>query len=205
MSREDERQKTHGDYWNVTTAAWLLIEAAPPAIPSFPLFFFPSTGSVSYCWRRRFNQQPGRRRHVPIIAMRLLPLVLSAHASGFNPGSGFGPPENGTGSRSCQFCGLEAAGWQERFHLNGDHDDERSANIVSACVLCYLCQHLERWSIDQEAILIWLPELTQGAVIALARDAHRRLAAHGRISLFGAAAHEFSMAMFLRRGTPSWR
>lgn len=111
--------------------------------------------------------------------MRLLPLVLSAHASGFNPGSGFGPPENGAGSRSCQFCGLEAAGWQERFHLNGDHDDERSANIVSACVLCYLCQHLERWSIDQEAILIWLPELTQGAVIALAREAHRRLAAHG--------------------------
>jgi len=111
--------------------------------------------------------------------MRLLPLVLSAHASGFNPGSGLGPPENGAGSHSCQFCGLEAAGWQERFHLNSDHDDERGANIVSACVLCHLCQHLERWSIDQEAILIWLPELTQGAVIALARDAHRQLAAHG--------------------------
>ena len=110
--------------------------------------------------------------------MRLLPLVLSAHASGFNPGSGFCAPENGAGSRSCQFCGLEAACWQERFHLNGDHDDEGGANVVSACVLCHLCQHLERWSIDQEAILIWLPELTQGAVIALARDAHRRLAAH---------------------------
>ncbi len=111
--------------------------------------------------------------------MRLLPLVLSAHAPGFNPGSGFCAPENGAGSRCCQFCGLEAAGWQERFHLNGDHDDESGANIASACVLCHLCQHLERWSIDQEAIVIWLPELTQGAVIALARDAHRRLAARG--------------------------
>ena len=37
--------------------------------------------------------------------------------------------------------------------------------------------------IDDEAVLIWLPEMTQAALNALARGVHLRLAAHGALHL----------------------
>ena len=113
--------------------------------------------------------------------MPLLPLALSAHVSAWNPVGVSGGVE---GQRpaldaSCQFCGLHAAGWQEPFHCNGDHADASPGNIVSACPLCHLCQHLDRPHIHEEAALIWLPEMSQAAVIALARGVHLVLQACG--------------------------
>ena len=113
--------------------------------------------------------------------MPLLPLALSAHASAWNLA---GVPGPGGGDRSgpdvpCRFCGLLTAGWQEDFHLNGDHHDAAPANVVTACPLCHLCQHLDRPAIEREAALVWLPELSQAAVIALARQVHLALREHG--------------------------
>ena len=113
--------------------------------------------------------------------MSLLPLALSAHASAWNPagvpGPGGGPvakPE-----APCRFCGLGTARWSEWFHLSGNHDDNAPANIVPACPLCHLCQHLERPYIGLEAALIWLPDLSQAAVVTIARQVHLTLHAHG--------------------------
>ena len=113
--------------------------------------------------------------------MPLLPLALSAHVSAWNP---VGVTDGVEGQRpaldrSCQFCGLDAAGWQEPFHCDGDHANGSPGNIVSACPLCHLCQHLDRPHIHEEAALIWLPEMSQAAVIALARGVHLVLHAHG--------------------------
>jgi hypothetical protein len=41
-------------------------------------------------------------------------------------------------------------------------------------------QNLERCEIDREAILIWAPEFTQGALNALVHRIHRIAAAHGK-------------------------
>ena len=113
--------------------------------------------------------------------MAILPLVLSAHPSAWNPAGILGwvgeqviPPD-----ATCRFCVLDAAGWQEAFHLDGDHGNASPGNVVSACPLCHLCQHLDRPTLHEEAALIWLPELSQAAVIALARSAHLVLRAHG--------------------------
>jgi len=111
--------------------------------------------------------------------MPLLPLILSTHASSFCLGSETHKSVDGGGSSSCQFCGLKAASWRERFHLNGDHGDERPTNIAVACVLCHLSQHLESLTIEEEALLIWLPEMTQGALNACMRGVHQTLVAHG--------------------------
>ncbi len=112
--------------------------------------------------------------------MPLLPLALSAHASGWNP---VGAPDGTRGQHpgldaSCRFCGFDAAGWQEPFHLDGDHANAALDNIAAACPLCHLCQHMDRPTIPGEAVLIWLPEVSQGAVIALARRIHLVLRAH---------------------------
>lgn len=46
------------------------------------------------------------------------------------------------------------------------------------CALCHLAQSLERSEIDREAVLIWAPEFTQGALNALVHRIHRIAAAH---------------------------
>jgi hypothetical protein len=42
-------------------------------------------------------------------------------------------------------------------------------------------RHLERESITEEAVLIWLPEMTQAALNALAYAAHKRLLREGAL------------------------
>lgn len=72
----------------------------------------------------------------------------------------------------------DPAGWQEAFHLNRNHGDQTSGNVVPACPLCHLAQHLNRPCIEQEAVVIWLPEMTQAALNSLAREIHLTLHAH---------------------------
>jgi hypothetical protein len=113
--------------------------------------------------------------------MRLLPLVPSAHASSWyavvaDEGPGLAPPARA----ACRFCGWTEPGWLELFHLNGDHEDAAPGNLVWACVLCHLHQHLDRPQIEQEAALIWLPDMSPAAVVALARHCHLVLTRHDR-------------------------
>jgi len=110
-----------------------------------------------------------------------LSLALSVHPSAWNPAGvpGWGRGQAIPADAACRFCGLDAAGWQEAFHCDGDHGNASPGNVVPACPLCHLCQHLDRPGIHEEAALIWLPELSQAAVVALARSAHLVLRAHG--------------------------
>ena len=89
----------------------------------------------------------------------LCPLVISVSRDRhLHPPAPPSPDPNG----HCLFCG----------GLIGAHDaGERS------CALCMLVTHLERPRIDDEVSLIWLPEMTQAALICLVRETHIRL--HG--------------------------
>ena len=84
--------------------------------------------------------------------MRLAPLTLSVCENGA-PG--------GAHRSSCPFCGVRLAEGREPF-LCGDGSEE------SSCVPCSLVRHLERQTIAEEAVLIWLPDLSQAALNALA-------------------------------------
>jgi intracellular multiplication protein IcmJ len=55
--------------------------------------------------------------------------------------------------------------------------DTRDA--VAACPLCHACQTLNRPRIEQEFVLIWLPEVSQPALIHLVRSCHLVFHAHG--------------------------
>jgi hypothetical protein len=55
----------------------------------------------------------------------------------------------------------------------------RSYDGVAGCVLCFLCCHLERPRIDEEAALIWLPEMSQPAINVTMREIHMQLRALG--------------------------
>ena len=96
--------------------------------------------------------------------MRLAPLVLSVRESG----------RMGGAQSSCPFCGVRLAEGQEPFLC-----PDGSADF--SCAPCHLVRHLERDTIAEEAVLIWLPEMTQTALNALAHGAHRRLARDGAL------------------------
>jgi intracellular multiplication protein IcmJ len=99
--------------------------------------------------------------------VRLLPLVLSSH-----PLLGQGVEARRQSAGACGFCGHEAALWREQAVGKGKA-------CAGACAFCHLAQHLERPDIDSEAILIWLPELTQAALNRVAWQIYRTLASHG--------------------------
>lgn len=74
---------------------------------------------------------------------------------------------------ACSFCGCSIrhyAGLMEKI----------ARNAAPICCLCHLCQHLERPEIEREAIVIWLPEFTQGALNALVRKIHLTQVAHNK-------------------------
>ena len=59
----------------------------------------------------------------------------------------------------CEFCGMPSAGG-----LGG-----------GACVPCHLVLHLDRPHIDVEAVLGWIPEISQAALNRIIRELHCRL------------------------------
>ena len=70
----------------------------------------------------------------------------------------------------CPFCGMHSRR-SRRFAASA----RRSHDSAAACVLCYLCRHLERPRIDEEAVLVWLPEMSQPALNVTMREIHMQL------------------------------
>jgi|HubBroStandDraft_2_1064218.scaffolds.fasta_scaffold245311_2 intracellular multiplication protein IcmJ len=110
------------------------------------------------------------------MTIRLRPLVLSANfgdeATG--PPGAAGETLNNSNEPRCAFCGMRSGCWQ-RFVAPA----RRSHDCVAACVLCYLCRHLERPRIDEEAALVWLTEMSQPALNVAMREIHLQLRALG--------------------------
>jgi intracellular multiplication protein IcmJ len=107
--------------------------------------------------------------------MRLTPLTLSVCENGEGGGKHRG---------SCPFCGVRLDKGREPFPcIDGSEE--------SSCVPCFLVRHLERETIAEEAVLIWLPDLSQAALNALANGVHRRLAGEGALYL---AASPFAVS-----------
>ena len=95
--------------------------------------------------------------------MTLLPLFPLRTADLVGPLSGCGV---------CRFCGFGAAGWM----CSVRQGDE----IVSCCLLCSLCRGLDRPRIVEEVAPIWLPEMTQRALVAVVRRLHLICHQHGQ-------------------------
>ena len=64
---------------------------------------------------------------------------------------------------------------------------------MPCCVLCSLPQHLERPRVDEEAILVWLPEISQQAINVTMREMH--------VALQGLGEDVHADAVFRNRGS----
>ena len=101
--------------------------------------------------------------------MALQPITLSIYPTWSDD-----PAKPADGLAACAFCGVAAGRWAGRGCLPPGY-----RIVAPACPLCSLPQHLERPRIDDEAALVWLPEISQAALNATLREVHVRLQALG--------------------------
>jgi intracellular multiplication protein IcmJ len=78
---------------------------------------------------------------------------------------------------TCLFCGAS---------LGLHAEDGR------CCAACILVRHLERPRIDEEARLVWLPEMSQAALVCLVREIHGRLRVAGESLCGGSPAAHYA-------------
>lgn len=64
---------------------------------------------------------------------------------------------------TCRFCGFQARDHQEVINLDNDYGNNKSSNLVTACVFCAQCMFLESVGTGEYGggTLIYLPEFTQ--------------------------------------------
>ncbi len=64
---------------------------------------------------------------------------------------------------TCQYCGFQADAYQEVVNLDGNYNNNKLANLITACCFCSQCLFLQTAGVDDKSggQLIYLPELSQ--------------------------------------------
>jgi intracellular multiplication protein IcmJ len=70
---------------------------------------------------------------------------------------------------TCRYCGFVSRKYQEINYLNGDRSDWNEKNLVTACIFCQQCFHLDEVSTMRSGVLLWLPEIEQAELHHIAR------------------------------------
>lgn len=113
---------------------------------------------------------------------RLLPLRFAVQHSTWTAApacAGHGITEPGQETGTCRFCGDPRPVAPAPLPLDGDYGNRQAANLATACLHCQALHRLGEEQIDQEATLVWLPDISQSALNWLVRAIHRVFLAHG--------------------------
>ncbi len=123
--------------------------------------------------------------------MRLLPLVPSAHLSAWIPDAdteGVREAHRATLLRddhTCRFCGFQASDRQDVVPLDGNPANRAPDNLTTCCLLCATVQQLSRPTAAREAVLIWLPQMSQAVLNNMVRGIHLSLRLEGQSPVLG--------------------
>jgi intracellular multiplication protein IcmJ len=101
-------------------------------------------------------------------------MALQAITLSIDPVRSCDPAKTPGSNAACAFCGVAAGRWAGHGYFPAGFQSS-----VTACALCSLPQHLERPRIDEEAVLVWLPEISQPALNVTMREIHVALQALG--------------------------
>lgn len=113
--------------------------------------------------------------------MRLLPLVPSAHLSAWTADADTEGVREAhrvcllRDDHTCRFCGFRAPDCQGVIPLDGNSANRAADNLVTCCLLCTAVQQLNRPTAAQEAVLIWLPQMSQPVLNSMVRGIHLSL------------------------------
>lgn len=67
-------------------------------------------------------------------------------------------------SYTCQYCAFQAREYQEVVNIDGNYNNNKFSNMITACCFCTQCLFLQAVGIDElgGGQLIYLPEISQG-------------------------------------------
>lgn len=112
----------------------------------------------------------------------LEPLTFAADPAQWSAGGTGKHAEPASADVPCAYCGVRSGEWRRAAGPGVAHGDGTAASTqspsdvpTSACPLCALSYNLDRPSIDEEAALAWLPEVSQPAVTTMLREVHVEL------------------------------
>ncbi len=71
---------------------------------------------------------------------------------------------------TCQCCGFVSKKYQEVLFKNSNKNDTSDGNLLTVCIFCHQCFHLENVSGMKSGVLIWLPEVEQTTLHHIARS-----------------------------------
>jgi intracellular multiplication protein IcmJ len=117
--------------------------------------------------------------------MRFLPILPSTHPSAWAVEPDEAEREElaqrvrERDAHTCRFCGHHAISWQAVVEIDGDVGNCSEDNLATACALCQSVQRLGRHSVNDELLLIWLPDISQAALNCIVRRIHLTLHTHG--------------------------
>lgn len=63
----------------------------------------------------------------------------------------------------CQYCGFQAKEYQDVVNLDGNYQNKKASNLITACCFCSQCLFLQSVGLDEMSggQLIYLPEMSQ--------------------------------------------
>ena len=70
---------------------------------------------------------------------------------------------------TCAYCGFTSKKYQEIEFKNHNIADLSHDNLITACIFCHQCLHLEKVDAMKSGMLIWLPEISQADLHHMAR------------------------------------
>lgn len=59
---------------------------------------------------------------------------------------------------TCQYCGFKSKKFQHIHHLDDDHNNNIDSNLITACPLCHMSQHIGYAGIKGMGVLIYLDQ-----------------------------------------------
>ncbi len=95
---------------------------------------------------------------------------------------------------TCRFCGFQSQKYQEIHFLNCNPEDTRPDNLATACIFCHQCFDLEKTSVMNSGVLVWLPEIEQHQLSHLARAIYVARISQGSMADSARSALETIMA-----------
>lgn len=93
----------------------------------------------------------------------------------------------------CQGCGFASRKYQEIHYKNGKLSDTRPENLVTICIFCHQCFHLDQVSEMRSGVLVWLPEIGQTDLHHIARAIYVARISQGPVA--DAARHTLDIIM----------
>jgi len=64
-------------------------------------------------------------------------------------------------NNTCQYCGDKYEKYMEVHHLDDDHTNNDSSNLITACCLCHAVNHIGCAGAQGRGVIAYLPEFTQ--------------------------------------------